>query len=295
MACICSVNWNVGSHMGFSKEIINTLEQSVNMGMYSTQFFMGSPKSYNRQRITDKDIKACKKLLKKFPTNVFSHFPYIANLNGSVASLAWNGDKIVDGKLTHLINELEYELSILSNFSSCGKCGVVIHPGAFPKRNDGLDTIAKTINTINFTTDSKLLLENCAGEGNKLCRNFTEIKRVIDGVESTKKNNVGVCIDTAHIWGQGDYNISKKDEIDRLFYDFNNIIGIEYFTLLHLNDSEVKLGDKKDRHAPLGGGYIWQKNTTNLVYLLEKCKQYNVPMVLETTPLDMFTIASISN
>lgn len=295
MTCICSVNWSVGSHMGFSKEILPTIEESINLGMYTTQFFMGNPKSYNRQRITDKDIKLCKKLLKKFPTNIFSHFPYIANLNGSVKSLAWNGDKTVDAKLSHLIKELEYELDILSNFSCCGKCGVVIHPGAYPKKNEGLDTIAKTINHINFTPNSKLLLENCAGEGNKLCKNFTEIKRIIDGVDSTKKNNVGVCIDTAHIWGQGDYNISKKDEIDRLFYDFNNIIGMEYFTLLHLNDSEVKLGDKKDRHAPICGGYIWKNNSDTLLYLLEKCKQYNIPMVLETTPLDMLTLFNLSS
>jgi apurinic endonuclease APN1 len=260
--------------------------------MYSCQFFLGNPQSFTRQKITQNDINNCKKLLKKFPTSVFSHFPYIANLNGSTKSLAWNGDNEVDDKLTALIKNLEYELSVLANFSEY-KSGVVIHPGSYPKRDIGLDTIAKTINYINFSENSKLLLENCAGEGNKMCKDFTEIKRVIDGVVSEKKQNIGVCVDTAHIYGSGIYNLSKCDEIDRLFYDFQNIIGMEYFSLIHLNDSEVCLGSKKDRHACLCSGCIWSKDYSSLIYLLNKAQENNIPVVMETTPSDIFTIFNL--
>ena len=90
-----------------------------------------------------------------------------------------------------------------------------------------------------------LLLENCAGEGNKLCKTFKELNNVIQGVSKDKRNHIGVCVDTAHIWGQGDYDISKIEEVDRMFAEFDNEIGMKYFKLLHLNDSEVKLGAKK--------------------------------------------------
>jgi len=225
----------VGAHVGFCQNIYDSLFNAINCGMNSCQFFLGNPKSYTRQRVSIEDINACKKLLKHFPMNVFSHFPYVANLNGSVTALAWNGDSKQDAKTKCIIKELEYELSILSNFDGLRsglRSGVVIHPGCYADRTIGLDTIAKSINIIKFSTNSKLILENCAGEGRKLCRDFSEIRHIIDGVNEDKRQNIGVCIDTAHIWGQGDYDLQKCEEIDRLFSDFDRIIGIEYFTLL---------------------------------------------------------------
>lgn len=289
---IYSIYWDAGTHIGFSQNILPTIQDAVYQGMYSCQFFMGNPKSYNRQKISYEDIFASKKLINRFPMNVFTHFPYIANLNGSVTSLAWNGDSVQDYKTTHMLKELEYELSIISNFNS-KRSGVVIHPGCYPDKDIGLDTIAKTINKINFTEGGKLLLENCAGEGRKLCKNFQEILRIFEGIDPLKKNNVGVCVDTAHIWGQGDYDLRSCNEIDRMFHNFERYIGIDKWTLLHLNDSEVPLGSKKDRHAKLTTGYIWKDDITSLLYLLNRCKENGIPMVLETSSEDMFTLAQI--
>lgn len=286
------VDWDVGAHVGFSNNILSSIQDAVNQGMYSCQFFMGNPKSYNRQKISPKDLEKCKKLITRFPMNVFSHFPYIANLNGSVKSLAWNGDISQDSKTSIMLNELEYELSVLSNFNT-GRNGVVIHPGCYPDREVGLDTIAKSINKINFSEDSKLLLENCAGEGRKLCKDFQEIARIFEGIETSKKNNVGVCVDTAHIWGQGDYDLRSCDEIDRMFYDFERYIGLDKFTLLHLNDSKVEIGSKKDRHENITQGYIWNEDITSLIYILNRCKENGIPMILETTSEDMFTLSQI--
>lgn len=290
---IYDMYWDVGAHTGFCQTITPTISEAIHRGMYSCQFFMGNPKSYNRQKITPGDIQSAKILLERFPMNVFTHFPYIASLNGSVKSLAWSGDSAQDAKTTHMLKELEYELSVISNFDK-NRSGVVIHPGSYKDRPTGLDTVAKSINKINFTENGKLLLENCAGEGSKLCRDFSEIVRVIDGLDASKKDNVGVCVDTAHIWGQGDYDLRSCDEIDRMFYDFDRMLGLDKFTLLHLNDSEVPLGTKKDRHAFIGTGYIWSDGRIDsLIYLLNRCKENGIPMVLETVAEDMLTLYSI--
>ena len=291
---VYSIYWDIGAHVRFSNNIFSSLQDAVNQGMYSCQFFMGSPKSYNRQKISQEDIINSKKIVERFPMNVFSHFPYIANLNGSVKSLAWNGDSSQDIKTSIMIKELEYELSILSNFNTLAN-GVVIHPGCYPDKLIGLDTIAKTINKLNFYTHSKLLLENCAGEGRKLCKDFQEISRIFEGIDSSKKDNVGVCVDTAHIWGQGDYDLRRCDEVDRMFYDFERYIGLDKFNLLHLNDSKVCLGSKKDRHENLGEGYIWGESFESLIYLLNRCKENNIPMVLETISSDMLTLNRIQS
>jgi len=286
------MHWDVGAHTGFSKEMLPTIAKAIQYGMRSCQFFMGNPKSYSRTKITSTDIESSNKLLERFPMNIFTHFPYIANLNGTKGVLAWSGDNSQDSKTRYMIKELEYELSIVSKLNA-EKSGVVIHPGCYTDRNIGLRTIAKTINMIEFNGKAKLLLENCAGEGSKLCKDFKEIAMVLNNLDESKRKNVGVCVDTAHIWGQGDYNLSNCMEVDRMFRDFDTHIGLENFTLLHLNDSKVELGSKKDRHACLGTGYIWGKDFKSLIHLLNICKKHNIPSVLETHGLDMLIIADI--
>lgn len=287
--------WDVGAHTTFFGCISPTISQGIHEGMYTIQFFMGNPKqAWQRQQISKKDIENTKVLLSRFPMNVFSHYPYCANLAGKAMKgyLAWDGNSAVDGKLKGVLRALEYELEIMANFATC-RSGVVIHPGSYPDREKGHNAVAKTINRINFPPNSQLLLENCAGEGNKLCRTFEEIRYVFDLLDSDKKPHVKVCVDTAHIWGQGEYNLSDIEEVNRMFKDFDQILGIENFYLLHLNDSKVPLGSKKDEHALLGKGHIWQKDFAPLVHLLNKCKEYQIPMVLETHSIDMLTLAQL--
>ena len=292
MSIVYDVEWCVGAHTGFSGKICDTIWTSVNYGMYATQFMMGSPQSYNRTKISNADIEECQKILSRYPMHVFSHFPYVANLAGSVASLAWNGDEKQDEKTEKILKSLEYELGILGKFNT-SRNGVVIHPGAFPDRKKGLDTISKSINKINFPDDSKLLLENASGQGKALATTFKEIKTIIDGVDSSKRGNIGVCVDTCHIYAYGDYDLSKPREIDRLFQDFDSAIGLDKFTLLHLNDSQTPLKGKVDRHACLGTGHIWGENFESLMYLLDKCDSLKIPAVLETHGLDMITLAAL--
>jgi deoxyribonuclease-4 len=291
---IQSLSWDVGIHTTFEKKIANTLRLSIQMGTYSTQFFMGNPKSYSRQKITESDIDESNRLLERFPMNIFTHFPYIANLNGSVSSLAWNGDSKIDATTNLMLNELQYELSVISRLKS-NVSGIVIHPGCYPDRTLGLQTIAKSINKINFNGKTKLLLENCAGEGRKLCKNFTEFRVVFDLIRSDKIDNIGFCVDTAHIWGEGLYDLRSIDEIKRMFTEFDNEIGIKNLTLIHLNDSEVPFGSKKDRHSVLGTGYIWGKDISSLIYLLNYCKENSIPMILETECTSMCVLHKIQD
>jgi deoxyribonuclease-4 len=293
---VYDVCWDIGAHTAFAGKICDTLWTSVNYGMYATQFFMGNPQGFDRAKISFEDIAQSKKILSRYPMHVFSHFPYVANFAGSVSSLAWNGDDAQDRKTLHILKSLEYELSVLSNFKNPEiSSGVVIHPGSFKDREKGLSAISTSINKINFSNDAKLILENASGQGTALATTFHELKTIIDGVDKSKQRNVGVCIDTCHTFAYGDYDLSEIKEVDRLFKDFDDIIGLDRFTLLHLNDSETRLKGKTDRHACLGTGHIWGKDFESLKYLLDKCKFHNIPAVLETHGIDMITLAIIGN
>lgn len=292
MSNIYDVNWSLGAHTCFAGRICDTLWTSINYGMYTTQFFMGNPRSFNRTCITSKDIDECKKILSKFDLNVFTHYPYIANLAGSKDSLAWSGDSKQDAKTRSAIKGLEYELQIIASLG-VEKSGVVIHPGSYKDRTKGLEKISETINKINFPEHSKLLLENTAGEGDTLAIDFLEIKKILSGIHPDKLKHIGICIDTCHTFASGLYDLRKDEEVDKMFKDFENTFGLDKFNLLHLNDSMCVHKSRKDRHACIGQGNIWQTDKSSLVYLLDKCQENGIPMVLETHGLDMLTIANL--
>ncbi len=281
-----------GFHTGFDGCLFDVYKHALESHAQSAQFFLGNPLSFSRSKLAQADIK---KSIELNPSlNIFTHFPYVANLAGSKDILAWNGNETQDKKTRALLKNLEYELNTIALLKTeTNKVGVVIHPGNYPDVEVGLRTIAKSINTINFADNAILILENSAGGGTSLATTFKQIKTIIDHVDEPKRKHVRVCVDTAHIYGYGDYNLAKVTEIDRLFDDFDKNIGMEYFHLLHLNDSEVKLKSKKDRHACLGHGFIWSESFESLKHLIKKCEMYNIPIILETHEADMSVLMSL--
>ena len=287
----CLIKRRMGAHIPFSRYFAPSVSEAIRNGMHTMQVFMGNPKSFRRQRISDEDIRKVRALTTRFPLAIFTHFPYTANFAGKSTKdgLAWSGNQTVDHCMTSMLTELTYELSVVALIG----CGVVIHPGSFPDRELGHRTVAESINRIDFVKGGMILLENCAGEGNKLCRTFSEIRSIMDGLKTTISPHVGVCVDTAHIWGQGDYDLRKVADVGRMFEDFEREIGMQHFKLLHLNDSSVALGSKKDRHAHIGTGYIWGECTESLICLLDLCEEHDIPIILETGGPCMLTIAKL--
>ena len=271
------MNYQIGAHLPFSGKIYEVIQNAIEFKSHSVQFFLGNTQSYARSKVSDDDIDKCKQLLDEHKINVFSHFPYISNLCGSVKSLAWENDNEQSKKTRILISHLEYEINTLAKVN--GK--VVIHVGSYPDKKKGIIAIAKSINKITFSENSMLLIENSAGEGSKIPSTLAEIKELIDLIE--EKNHIGVCIDTCHLFACGDYDIREEKEVDRFFDDFDRIVGMHYLKLIHLNDSQTDFGSKVDRHELLFKGKIW--NLKNLTYFLEKVK--DLPIVLETAPSDI--------
>jgi deoxyribonuclease-4 len=280
-----TLEFTLGAHITWNKTFNKTIKHAIKNNMTALQCFMGSPKSFKRCLITDDDIKASLQLLDRFPTYVFTHAPYLYNLAGSKHILAWNEDSNQDKKTKQVLTSLHYELKILSNFPNNG---VIVHPGNHINRKDGIHTIAKSINKIDFPPNSNLLLENSAGQGTSLATTLEELHSIYTLV--TDKAHVGICLDTAHLFGYGDYNLSKSSEVERLFDDFHTLFGLDKLKLIHLNDSLVPLGSKKDRHALIGTGYIWGESIESLIVLFALCKKANIPIILETDEGDVSKI-----
>jgi deoxyribonuclease-4 len=86
---------------------------------------------------------------------------------------------------------------------------------------------------------------------------------------------VGVCIDTCHTWDQG-YDWTDTDKI---YKQFDAVIGLKYLKCLHINDSINECGSKKDRHENIGYGKIGFENIINICY---HDAAISLPKILET-------------
>jgi apurinic endonuclease APN1 len=273
----------IGTHVSFNKTLSKTLSYAISTGMYAFQFFLGSPQSFTRTKLSDDDIQKSKNLMDKYPMNIFTHAPYVYNIA--------KDNKDCVSSIGSAISSLEKELNQVSIF---GGKGVVLHPGSNPNKKKGIEEIARNISKINFGGDSnnlgvpKLILENMSGQGNMIGSYLEELRDIRKQVDEDKRKFIGFCIDTAHIWGMGLYDLSEEKEIDKMFDDITNILGIENISLFHVNDSKAKFGSKLDRHHLLCEGEIWgNKKGDSLRYLLKKINSYGIPIILETDPSDI--------
>ena len=71
---------------------------------------------------------------------------------------------------------------------------------------------------------------------------FYQLKRIIEGVE--KNHNIGVCLDTCHVY-DGGYDIVNK--LDEVLNEFEEVIGLSRLRAIHLNDSKNPFESHKDR------------------------------------------------
>ena len=118
-----------------------------------------------------------------------------------------------------------------------------------------------------------VLLEGMAGKGSEIGGKFEELRAIIDGVG---KDNIGVCLDTCHMYDAG-YDI--VNDLDGVLAEFDRVVGLDKLQALHLNDSKNPYASHKDRHECLGQGHLGLETFQKIVnHPLLKGK----PMILET-------------
>lgn len=265
----------IGSHIPFnSKSLFKTCEFAITKGMSCFQFFLGTPMRKQRTRIGEKDIKKTKEYLSSLTLQVFSHLPYVYNLTGEKGKLIQCNDEC----RLYIKKELEYELGVLAQIGGCS----ILHSGSYKNRKKGIEMISAFLNNMTFPKDSKLALENCAGEGNKIWRDLDEFIEIYSNLTEKTREYIYICLDTAHLWGCGLYELNKVEEVKRLFMELKKKKILNRVVAFHLNDSEVGFGSKKDRHALLRCGEIWKNDDTGLKYLLKLARRYKIPCILET-------------
>lgn len=256
----------IGSHVHFMKEqLLGSVKEAIGYGANTFMFYTGAPQNTIRSNINSDYTNKAYALMKDNninPNHVICHAPYIVNLANDQAS-----EK-------HL-----FAISFIKNeLQRCDELGIrtlVLHPGnaVNVSREDGLNNIVAGLNAIydsNYTCS--IALETMAGKGTELGINLEELKYILTHVNKPK---IGICLDTCHLNDSG-IDISKFNEY---LEEFNQVIGLQYIKVVHINDSKNAIGMHKDRHENIGYGTI---GFTNMLKIIYHPKLSNIPKILET-------------
>jgi len=179
--------------------------------------------------------------------------------------------------------------AFLDEINRCQQLGLTLlnfHPGSHLKKITEQDCLLRVAESINWALDNsknvKAVIENTAGQGTNLGYRFEQLATIIEHIED--KSRVGICLDTCHTFVSG-YDLSSTEACAETFQAFSDIVGFEYLSAMHINDSKVALGSRVDRHAPLGAGEIgWDC----FQYIMQDARFNDIPLVLETTNSDIW-------
>lgn len=228
------------------------------------QFFTRNPRGGNAKAINEEDIKKFLSLAEKENiTPILAHAPYTLNACSADPNLRDFAKRIMIDDL----KRLEYTPGNMYNF----------HPGSHVKQGAaiGITYIAEMLNEI-LSPDqhTTVLLETMAGKGSEIGRRFEELKEILDRIDLS--HQMGICLDTCHIW-DGGYDIANH--LDEVLAEFDQIIGLQHLKAIHLNDSMNPLGSHKDRHAKLGEGHI---GLETFQHIINHPALTSLPFYLET-------------
>ncbi len=255
-----------GIHGSISGGLFNAIEEGQALGCEALQIFTANQRMWSVKTPSSDDMSAFAAAWKKSGIKkVVSHNSYLVNL-ASVNPGLLGKSRLAFMAEMERVRDLNID-------------GLVFHPGSFTggTYEEGIKNIIDSINRALSEVKgfaSRVLLETTAGSGSSIGGKFEDLAYIIGKVK--KKENIGVCFDTAHVFEAG-YN--TKDDYEGVFKAFDRIIGLENLRCFHINDSKTEFESHSDRHEHIGRGFLGADFFKKLV----NDKRFkDVPMILET-------------
>ncbi len=262
----------IGCHVSVAGGFLNAIIEGTKIGCSAIQIFTKSNRQWASKPITDKDAQAFIEAQKKSDIKiVVSHASYLINLGSATLDTQ---KKSFDA----LVNEIErcHQLAIPY---------LILHPGT-AETGQKEATLKQTGQYINLAIKATshcittILIETMAGQGKSIGSSFEELATIINQI--TNKNRIGICFDTCHTFAAG-YNFITPEGYEKTFKHFDDIIGLEYLKVFHINDSKKALNSRVDRHENIGQGFI---NLEAFKMILNDPRFINIPKILETPAME---------
>ncbi len=255
---------HIGCHLSVSQGFLHKGKEALSIGADTFQFFTRNPRGGNAKALDLEDVEALNQLMaEKTFAPILAHAPY--TLNG--CSAAEKTRDFANRAMSEDLQRLEHVHNCRYNF----------HPGSHVGQGpeQGILYIADMLNHCMFAGQhTPVLLETMAGKGSEVGRTFEELSCIMERCQF--RDNLGVCLDTCHVF-DGGYDIIEN--LEAVLADFDRIIGLDKLKAIHLNDSKNERGSHKDRHEKIGLGHIgWDAMT----HIINHPRLRTLPFYLET-------------
>lgn len=259
----------VGAHVSADKGVSTTPIKAHQIGGRAFALFTRNPSRWTSKPISDAEAQAFKDNCAELgygPEAILPHDSFLINLG------APDPEKLAKSRA-----------AFLDELQRCEQLGLTMlnfHPGSHLNLIDPeacLDLIAESINdALSQTSGVKAVIENTAGQGSNLGFDFGHLRHIIDRVSD--KSRVGVCIDTCHTFAAG-YDLSTLEGYERTWSEFDRVVGLQYLSGMHINDSKKGLGSRVDRHESLGRGTLGEEFFRMMMH---DPRLDGIPLILET-------------
>lgn len=252
-----------GCHLSTSGGNAAMVKTALSIGANTFAFFTRNPRGSKAKPEDPADAaKAAAMLEENHFGKLVAHGAYTMNLCTADADARAFAAGILEDDLRRMA-------ALPGNFYN-------FHPGSHVGQGTqaGIDYIAAALkNALRHDYPVTVLLETMAGKGSEIGGRFEELRDILDAVGS---ENVGVCLDTCHVY-DGGYDI--VNDLNGVLAEFDRVIGLDRLHALHLNDSKNPFASHKDRHECLGKGSLGLETFRRIV---NHPQLKDKPMILET-------------
>lgn len=259
----------IGAHVAVDGGVASAPLNARAIGARAFAMFTRNPSRWRSEPLAPAEIEAFKQNCLECgytPAQILPHDSYLINLGAP------------DPKKLFMSRA-----AFLDEMQRCEQLGLSMlnfHPGSHLNEMSVDDCLARIASSINKTLDKtsgvKAVIENTAGQGSNLGYSFEQIAQIIDQVED--KSRVGVCVDSCHAYSAG-YDLHTPEGYEATWREFDSVIGLNYLSAMHINDSKKPLGARVDRHESVGQGTL---GLQFFQMLMADPRMDNIPLILET-------------
>jgi deoxyribonuclease-4 len=237
----------IGAHTSIAGSLVNAAHEAADLGCNTFQIFTRSPRMWHSAPLDANQVAEFKDARAQFELGpLVIHGNYLTNMascNSAIRGLSIEAFR----------DEVERALLVGADY-------LVIHPGSSKGHtlNEAMTTlassIARAVDGMRWN-GLRLLLENTAGGGQTMGRDFEELAEIRSLIEQQASVPVGYCIDTAHCYEAG-FDIATAAGLEETLAKIEGTLGLANIPVIHTNDSRTALVSRCDRHEHICAGNI---------------------------------------